>query len=217
MKEVTYTVKAAWKEVGGLSDPSKMPGYGTSLPAQECNVGSKLVKISGSVCSECYALKGNYIRFKHVGLALYRRLYLMQNNPEWLPAMVFLINWYGKKTRHFRWHDSGDIQDREHLIKIRKIATLTPSITHWLPTREAKIVKEHIKEFGSFPENLIVRVSATMINGKPHKFHKHTSTVVTDRSLATGWVCPSSKQGNKCMECRACWDKGVRNISYIKH
>ena len=212
-----YTVKQAWKEVGGLSEPSKMPTYSYNLPAKECKVGSKLVKIPNSVCSICYALSNNYARYPVVEKAMYRRLHLMQKNPNWLSAMVFLINWYGKKNKFFRLHDSGDIQDREHLIKIRKIATLTPDITIWLPTREAKIVKEHIKEFGAFPKNLIVRVSATMIDGKPHKFHKHTSTVVTDKSLATGWVCPSSKQGNKCMDCRACWDKRVRNITYIKH
>ena len=214
---IEWNVKTALKEVGGLSDPSKMPGYGTSLPAQECNVGSKLVNIIGSVCADCYALKGNYIRFKHVGLALYRRLHLMQNNPNWVSALAFLINWYGKKTKEFRWHDSGDIQDKEHLQKIIEVVKLTPNIKHWLPTREAKLVKEYIKEIGEFPENLVVRVSATMVNGKPHKFHEHTSTVITDRSFALGWVCPSNEQGNKCMECRACWDKSVRNITYIKH
>ena len=50
---------------GGLSKPSKMPGYAYNLPATECKIGSKLVKVPGSVCHGCYALKGRY-RFPNV-------------------------------------------------------------------------------------------------------------------------------------------------------
>jgi len=46
----------ALKIVGGLSKPSKMPGWAYGLPAAECKTGSKLVKIPGSVCSGCYAV-----------------------------------------------------------------------------------------------------------------------------------------------------------------
>ena len=34
----------ALKLVGGLSKPSKMPGWAYGLPAKECKTGSKLVK-----------------------------------------------------------------------------------------------------------------------------------------------------------------------------
>ena len=34
----------ALKIVGGLSKPSKMPGWAYGLPAAECKTGSKLVK-----------------------------------------------------------------------------------------------------------------------------------------------------------------------------
>ena len=87
-----YTVKSAWQEVGGLSEPSKMPTYAINLPAKECKVGSKLVKIPNSVCSKCYALSNNYVRYPVVEKAMYKRLYQMQNNPNWISAMVFLIN-----------------------------------------------------------------------------------------------------------------------------
>jgi len=32
----------AWKIVGGLSKPGKMPGWAIGIPAKECNTGSKL-------------------------------------------------------------------------------------------------------------------------------------------------------------------------------
>ena len=63
----------ALKLVGGLSKPSKMPGWAYGLPAKECKTGSRLVKVKGSTCEGCYALKGCYV-FKVVQEAQYRRL-----------------------------------------------------------------------------------------------------------------------------------------------
>ena len=211
-----YNVKTAWLEVGGLSKPSKMPSYAYSLPAKKCITGAKLRAIKGSVCYGCYAFKGNYV-WSNVQKCLDKRLDLMNTNVKWVGAMSFLVNWYGKKIKYFRWHDSGDLQSLQHLCKIVKVVKNTPTIKHWLPTREVKIVKEYKEKFGEFPSNLIVRISATMINGLPHKFHKHSSTVITASKIAGGWVCPSSKQGNKCIDCRACWDKNVSDVAYIKH
>ena len=51
----------ALKIVGGLSKPSKMPGWAYGLPAKECKTGSKLRLIPDSVCFNCYALKGCYV------------------------------------------------------------------------------------------------------------------------------------------------------------
>ena len=210
------TIKEAWNEVGGLSKPSKMPSYGYSLSAFKCKVGSKLREIENSTCYECYAMAGRYV-FRNVQDALDRRMDKLLNNPKWVDAMVFLLLHYCTKSKVFRWHDSGDIQSIDHLQKIVEIAERTSDIQHWLPTREVGIVKQYLKEFGEFPNNLVVRISATMINGLPHKFHRHTSTVSTAKDFDLGWTCPASKQGNKCGTCRACWDSNVENITYPLH
>ena len=47
----------AWKIVGRLSKPSKMPGWSIGLPAKECKTGSKLRKVEGSTCYDCYRAK----------------------------------------------------------------------------------------------------------------------------------------------------------------
>ena len=210
------TIKEAWNEVGGLSKPSKMPSYGYSLSAFKCKVGSKLREIENSTCYECYAMAGRYV-FRNVQDALDRRMDKLLNNPKWVDAMVFLLLHYCTKSKVFRWHDSGDIQSIDHLQKIVEIAERTSDIQHWLPTREVGIVKQYLKEFGEFPNNLVVRISATMINGLPHKFHRHTSTVSTAKDFDLGWTCPASKQDNKCGTCRACWDSNVENITYPLH
>ena len=106
--------KEALKIIGGsLSKPSKMPGWSIGLPAKECKTGGKLQKVPGSVCYDCYALKGCYV-FKVVQDAQYRRLAAIAS-PAWVEAMAHLIN--SKKPDVFRWHDSGDVQDLDHLKK----------------------------------------------------------------------------------------------------
>ena len=194
----------AWDLVGGLSKPSKMPGWSIGIPAKECKTGAKLRLVQGSVCYDCYALKGCYV-FKVVQDAQYRRLKAIYTAP-WVQAMAHLIN--SKKPDVFRWHDSGDVQDLEHLNKIYEVCRLTPSKRHWMPTREAW-VKDHLDRC---PSNLVIRFSAPMVDHEAPASWPNTSTVVT-----AGATCPSAKQGNICADCRNCWNKEIKNISYGKH
>ena len=196
--------KEAWALVGGLSKPSKMPGWSIGIPAKECKTGSKLRLIPNSVCSECYALKNCYM-FKVVQAAQYKRLEAI-SHPDWVLAMATLIN--SKKPDVFRWHDSGDVQDVQHLEKIFEVCRLTPSKRHWMPTREAWI-KDHMKDA---PANLVVRFSSPMIDQGPVKSWANTSTVSTKSR-----TCPAPDNNNECGSCRACWDPNVKNIEYGKH
>jgi len=196
--------KEAWALVGGLSKPSKMPGWSIGIPAKECKTGKKLRQIKNSVCEGCYALKGCYV-FKVVQEAQYKRLEAI-SHPDWVLAMATLIN--SKKPDVFRWHDSGDVQDVDHLEKIFKVCELTPSKRHWMPTREAWI-KDHMHKA---PANLVVRFSSPMIDQGPVKSWANTSTVSTKSRS-----CPAPDNNNECGDCRACWDPLVKNIEYGKH
>ena len=194
----------AWKLVGGLSKPGKMPGWSIGIPAKECKTGAKLQKVPGSVCYDCYALKGCYV-FKVVQDAQYRRLKAIYT-PQWVQAMAHLIN--SKKPDVFRWHDSGDVQDLEHLNKIYEVCRLTPTRRHWMPTREAWI-KDHLNRA---PSNLVIRFSAPMVDQAAPASWKNTSTVVTANA-----TCPAPSQDNQCKDCRNCWNKEIKNISYGQH
>lgn len=213
---------ASWKHLdsltGGLSSPSKMPGYAYSISAKRCNVGAKLRKVAGSTCSKCYALKGRYV-FPNVAAAMERRYSLMRNNPtEWAAGMIASIRKAGES--HFRWHDSGDLQGPNHLMAIVVIAESTPRVQHWLPTREYALVRDYLRQNGSFPQNLTVRVSAPMIGAVAAEW-ECSSSVDAERDAAwldVAWVdCPASTQGNKCGDCRACWDRDVEVVNYRKH
>jgi len=53
-----------------------------------------------------------------------------------------------------------------------------------------------------------------MIEGQPPKSIFNTSTVTTDKNLAT---CRSFENDGKCGICQKCWDVTVKNIVYLKH
>ena len=199
--------KEAHKITGGLSKPSKMPGPAYNLPAAACLTGAKLVKIPGSTCSGCYALKGRY-RFGNVQKALNRRLKALED-PRWIAGMITLIQ--GRPV--FRWHDSGDIQSAQHLKNIFEVCKQTPETAHWLPTREAQFIKDLQPEV--VPKNLKIVFSDHM-NDHAHgvTFWPYTSGVTTKPGAVT---CPAPKQGNKCQSCRQCWDRSVKRVIYGKH
>jgi hypothetical protein len=204
------TLKEAEAIHGGLGKPSKMPGYAYGIPAKHCKVGMKLHKVPGSVCADCYALKGRYV-FPNVQQAQERRFQSL-THPLWVQAMAWTLN--KLKCDYFRWHDSGDLQGMWHLVNIVEVARLCPNTKFWLPTRENALVSRYLNTVGEFPENLVVRVSGAMIDGyAPIKF-VNTSTVVTEAAHAT---CPAYKQGGVCGSCRSCWDPAVRNVSYPRH
>jgi hypothetical protein len=143
----------------------------------------------------------------------HQKRYEAMQSPDWIGAMVFLIN--KKGMDYFRWHNSGDLQSFQHLLNLVTIAEACPNTSFWLPTREKKYVNQYQKAFGDFPANLTVRVSATMIDDGAGDY-PNTSTVHQDKK-AIGFECKAPKQEGKCGKCRACWDKSVANVSYKKH
>lgn len=200
--------------VGGLSEPSKMPCHGFSIPAKRCKMGRKLRKVKGSICSICYALKGRYV-FGVVQHALDRRFSKL-SHPLWVKAMAFLIQ-HVEKSGFFRWHDSGDIQSLAHLRRIVAVCNLTPNVQHWLPTREYVLVSRYRRQHGQFPDNLTVRLSAYMIDGAGPVALAKSLGLTTSGVSREGFTCPAYSQGNKCLDCRACWDKKIANVHYKAH
>ena len=200
-------VKEAKKITGSMTRTSKMPGLSYSLPAWECQVGSKLRTVKGSVCSGCYALKGYDSRYPAIKAAQYYRLQSLRD-PRWIPAMVAQI----KRQKFFRWHDAGDLQGAWHLTNIFEVCKLTPSTKHWLPTREVKYTS--LMDPAIVPTNLKIIISDHMIDQvTPVKSWPFTSGVTTKHDA----TCPAPKQGGKCGDCRACWDRNVKRVTYGKH
>jgi hypothetical protein len=220
------SIKDAEKAVGNLSRPSKMPSYAWSISAKRCNTGSKLAKVKGSVCYNCYALKGRYM-FNNVQDALERRFDAWSSNRNrWTDAMIYLMHnkQHIVNNKVFRWFDSGDIQGVDMLNDINTVAWASPHIRFWLPTKEYKLIKDYDIDIAP---NLVIRVSAPNINKKfpnwayeaNNHSYTHVSTVYDKKNIdvAQGYVCPASKQDNQCGSCRACWNDKVSEVSYLAH
>ena len=202
-----------------LSKTSKMPCHSWSIPALACQTGSKLAQVEGSVCFDCYALKGFY-RMPNVYSALSNRLEQM-SSPEWVPAMIQKLK-EDEHTGFFRWFDSGDLQSLKNLKDIVRIALALPKTQFWLPTKEYGIVSEYLERYATFPANLTVRLSGFMVdkagpNSLADSLGVTTSEVHSKDSTPAGYVCPAPTQGNKCLDCRACWKSTVKTVSYRLH
>jgi hypothetical protein len=208
------TTKQAESICHTLSNPSKMPCYGYSTPASRCITGSKLRKVTNSICSICYAMKGRYV-FDNVLNAMEKRFKSLFNT-EWVEAIVFLIQ-KKEKSGYFRWHDSGDLQGEWHLNKIVNVAKRLPQIKFWLPTREISTISEWIAKGNVIPENLTIRLSAFMLDGQPPIAAANRLGLCVSGASATDYNCPASKQDGLCGDCRNCWNKNVFQVNYKKH
>ena len=206
------------KALGNISTGnSKMPGTTFAIDAFACKTGSRLAKIDGTPCRSCYARKLQKLRPSvdagwKANLDKFNRA-----EPDRLAqAMAFQILRYNTDGYH-RLFDSGDLQSVAMLEAIVNVARMTPNVRHWLPTQEREIVKTWFARNGALPDNLIVRVSASKLNGAMPKSAEHGSQVFTKDNAPKGFECKARSRGNACGPCRACWDKSVTFISYPKH
>lgn len=208
------TLQEAEAITGKLGEPSKMPCLSWSISARKCKTGSKLAKVKGSICSGCYALRGNYT-FPVVRDAMARRLRGLRN-PRWPEAMAVEIR-AKSSNNYFRLFDSGDFQNEKHIDKVVALAKLIPDFLIWAPSKEIGMVSAWIKKNGPLPANLNVRLSAFMIDSPgPVELAKRLGCTVSEvRTDAAS--CPAPSQGNKCLTCRKCWDSNVMTVSYKKH
>lgn len=217
-KKNTKTPKQARELIGRFSEPSKMPCYAWSISAERCLTGSKLAKIHGSVCQGCYALKGSYT-WKSTKNAMERREGKLANRSEFVENFVLAL----QGQTFFRWFDSGDLQSLEMLSDIVEIAEKTPTVSHWLPSKEVKIVSEYLASGKTFPSNLTVRLSAYMVDSEKASSVTGNKSLVFSREKFEGektlgvFYCQAPKQEGECRECRACWNKEVETIAYKKH
>lgn len=202
-----------------LSEPSKMPWYSYSIPAQTCHLGRLLASKPATVCSACYAWKGNY-RFNGTQKAMWLR-FLSLRHPDWVEAMAFQINYHATHCRrpsthlYFRWHDSGDLQGPWHFLNIMRVAELTPTVRHWLPTREQRYVSAVLDIDHSLPSNLTLRMSTTRVGVSGRRYSNLPVATVDVPAEPNVVQCEALKRAGRCGACRECWTD--KDINYPLH
>ena len=199
----------------GLSQNNKMPAYTLAIPAREsCPRGGKLSKIKGTVCFDCYAVKG-HDGMQPAKTAKQRRWDLIKLALEsqhikalWLDAFYICM----QSETHFRWHSAGDLFSAEYVQLIETAIGYTPHVSHWIPTKEPILARPLLGL-----ENAVVRLSDDMVNQVSNKFKGQTSGVHTPDNGGRGQACPASEQSGSCGDCRACWSHDVAHVSYKIH
>lgn len=227
----TVTLSDLRKQLGGLGNPSKMPGASWGISAEHCQTGSKLRKVKGSVCEKCYALKGRYT-FKGVKAAHEKRFDAWAEE-NWVADMTRVIAAATKKVPYFRWFDSGDLQGVQMFVDIVNICRELKNVKFWMPTKERSIVEKGLSAVGwrsqGLPSNLVVRLSDPMIGAYKENNLGALVSGVAPRGAKSNWQklvddntqalyhCPAPLQENNCGDCRACWDPTIKRINYLEH
>jgi len=207
-------LKDAKKITGSLTVTSKMPCPSYSLPTHACITGKVLAEsLPDSICGKCYANRGFYALYKKTILPAQDYRLQAIDDQRWVESMISQID----NLLYFRWHDSGDLQSVDHLRKIVAVCEGTPYTKHWIPTRERGIVRKYLKSGGNIPVNLTLRLSAVMFDQKSETFANLPTSTSHKKTAPIGFDCLASSQSGACLNCRACWDKSVTNVSYKAH
>jgi len=197
---------------------SKMATTTFAIDAFACVTGGRLAKIEGTPCHACYARKLQKLRPSvDAGWKANLAKWQAADPDAWAQAMAFQIKRYNTDGYH-RWFDSGDLQSLAMLDAIVNVARMTPDVRHWLPTQERGIVAAWLANNGQFPANLVVRVSASKIDGqRPNAPHASMVYTKAHGAPADAVPCEARTRGNQCGPCRACWSPDVALIAYPKH
>lgn len=207
--ELSSTVK--------LSNTSKLGVKSWSL--QAINTCPASIGADGELvdaCKGCYATSGNY-RFANVKAPReFNRLAWQEESftADFIKAL--------HKERFFRWFDSGDMYNIKLAEKMLEIMKSTPHVNHWLPTRMHKFKKFHavIQEMAALP-NVAVRLSSDSITGElvNSSVSDLNSTIIPEGEIDSynGFICKAFYQDGKCLDCTACYNKGVKTVAYVGH
>lgn len=200
-------------EKAGAPDPENLQAYyDLKAAGARCTAGAKRIT-AGSEKNEkpeCIALAKVYKKAA-------ARWGLVKNDKAEALRVKHFLAW--DNSRHFRWHDSGDVFDLRYMGMVATVAALSPAVAHWLPSQERATVKRQIALTGKLPENLIVRFSSPRVD--VHPLPKPGATLlassVSSNGTTKGNLCPAYTRGGTCGPCRACWDPSVSLVTYPIH
>lgn len=218
---------------------SKIEGSTYNLPTWACHTGSKLAKVAGSVCEKCYAtaiekgIRGATVRASvQANLDAWLQAQASNDYAGWCVAIASQIMAISNRKRNrsnpakqvgwdqHRWFSGGDCHDYDMFVCIMNVARMTPKIQHWFPTKEKQFVLTYLRQHGSFPPNMCVRLSDPMIDGDQQFVqHGYTRAAVQRHTDMAGYKCPATfnKSQKSCDGCTACWDKKIGYVIYKFH
>jgi hypothetical protein len=126
---------------GKLKETSKKLGLkimNFSIPAYKTKSGKITCPFALTCVKDCYAQKGNYIRFPKVAEGMEQR-YTLTKSLNFVALMDIEIN--KRKVDAVRIHDSGDFYSNEYVEKWVNIAMLNPNVNFYAYTKSVPLFK----------------------------------------------------------------------------
>ena len=153
----------------------------------------------------CYATKGRF-RFANVKGVLRNNLELWRSNSALYEVEAKIAAF---PFHFFRWHSSGDIPDAAYLRMMVRVAQACPETKFLCFSKQYEIVNGHLDEFGSFPGNLKMVLSAwgSFVPANPYNLPmayvrlKGESCAIPHDAFECSKYC-----GDCVMTGHSCWD-----------
>jgi hypothetical protein len=134
-----------------------------------------------------------------------------------------------RKSRctYFRVHDSGDMFNVAYAECWLEVCRQLPEVRFWIPTRAWQQpagplpvidpLLHTLRRLASLP-NAAVRPSALNFGDyAPVVSGLHAGSTAAMPDVFRARQCPAHEQGNRCGDCRACWEQKDTPIAYCKH
>lgn len=152
---------------------------------------------------------------------LLRCLKTEEGRREWVEWMVAAVFWATRtfsaaaprpgavshRVPFFRVHDSGDVFSEGYAALWDEVVRRLPDVRFWMPTRSWHNQPRTLVALVDLARNpnIAVKPSALWVDDAPPA----VEGLDAGTTVSTGtYDCPARHQGNKCRECRSCWDKG---------
>ena len=198
--------------------------------------GREITNVQGSCqgccdgCEDfCYAINGARQHHNAVIPSTIKNLILYRMDPvrfeKELDAELSKWSLKTKEDKVFRWHASGEIEDRKYLDMMMRIAEKHPDVHFYSYTKRFTWIKDYLNIHGDFPANFVWNLSVWKDNLKESGFpEEYLSKVqlfewrdeITEEEYYHTIHCRSVvvKDGNKkghldhnmnCRKCGLCW------------
>ena len=168
----------------------------------------------------CYCMKGRQT-IPGVCGAYYRNYRIWCENPKGFEEqLIHILKYEGLPL--FRWHDAGEIPDKEYLSMMFRVAIKFPNISFLAYTKKYDLVNEFLNEH-VIPENLCIRLSAWDKDWEVPNPHNLPMAYVdfTDKTKnpsipRNAFKCKGGSEYT-CTTCRMCFKKEVISVVFKQH
>lgn len=112
----------------------------------------------------CYAINGARQHHNAVMPSTIKNLIIYRMDPERFESELDgeLNGWKatkGNPEKVFRWHASGEIEDRSYLDMMMRVAEKHPDVHFYSYTKRFEWIKDYLDIHGDFPENFVWNLS----------------------------------------------------------